>query len=117
MLRIGRTGRCGKTGLATTYINKNQDESILLDLKHLLREGNQTIPPFLSVIKDTEDYTESKIECSFCGGLGHRMNNCHKIHLQKIKLSSSAGHNVHSSHGDILSGSRYANTHGYGSEI
>lgn len=22
--RIGRTGRCGKTGIATTFINKNQ---------------------------------------------------------------------------------------------
>jgi hypothetical protein len=22
--RIGRTGRCGKTGVATTFINKNQ---------------------------------------------------------------------------------------------
>ena len=25
--RIGRTGRCGKTGVATTFINKNQSES------------------------------------------------------------------------------------------
>ena len=37
MHRIGRTGRCGKTGIATTFINKNQSESILLDLKHLLK--------------------------------------------------------------------------------
>ena len=34
--RIGRTGRCGKTGVATTFINKDVDESSLLDLKHLL---------------------------------------------------------------------------------
>lgn len=27
--RIGRTGRCGKTGVATTFINKSQDETIL----------------------------------------------------------------------------------------
>ena len=31
--RIGRTGRCGKTGVATTFINKNQSETTLLDLK------------------------------------------------------------------------------------
>ena len=37
--RIGRTGRCGKTGIATTFINKKQNESILLDLKHLLKEA------------------------------------------------------------------------------
>lgn len=47
--RIGRTGRCGKTGIATTFINKNQSESILLDLKHLLQEAKQRIPPVLTV--------------------------------------------------------------------
>ena len=47
--RIGRTGRCGKTGIATTFINKNQSESILLDLKHLLKEAKQRIPPVLMV--------------------------------------------------------------------
>ena len=36
--RIGRTGRCGKTGVATTFINKDVEESALLDLKHLLIE-------------------------------------------------------------------------------
>lgn len=45
--RIGRTGRCGKTGIATTFINKNQSESILLDLKHLLKEARQRVPPVL----------------------------------------------------------------------
>lgn len=30
-------GRKGKTGIATTFINKNQSEQILLDLKHLLK--------------------------------------------------------------------------------
>ncbi len=47
--RIGRTGRCGKTGIATTFINKNQSESILLDLKHLLKEARQRVPPVLQV--------------------------------------------------------------------
>ena len=47
--RIGRTGRCGKTGIATSFINKNQSESILLDLKHLLKEAKQRIPPVLLV--------------------------------------------------------------------
>jgi len=47
--RIGRTGRSGKTGIATTFINKNQKELILLDLKHLLKEAKQRIPPVLAV--------------------------------------------------------------------
>ena len=37
--RIGRTGRCGKTGVATTFINKTVEPSALLDLKHLLVEA------------------------------------------------------------------------------
>ncbi len=47
--RIGRTGRCGKTGIATTFVNKNQSDSILLDLKHLLQEAKQRVPPCLMV--------------------------------------------------------------------
>ena len=39
--RIGRGGRCGKAGIATTFINKNQSETTLLDLKHLLQEAKQ----------------------------------------------------------------------------
>ncbi|CAI8024066.1 Probable ATP-dependent RNA helicase DDX41 [Geodia barretti] len=45
--RIGRTGRCGKTGIATTFVNKLCEESVLRDLKALLIEGNQKVPPFL----------------------------------------------------------------------
>ena len=48
-------GRRGKTGLATTLINKNQSESILLDLKHLLREAKQRIPPVLQALEDPMD--------------------------------------------------------------
>ena len=48
--RIGRTGRSGKTGVATTFVNTRQcEESILLDLKHLLREAKQRVPQFLLV--------------------------------------------------------------------
>jgi Helicase conserved C-terminal domain len=50
--RIGRTGRCGKTGIATTFINKNQSDTILLDLKHLLREAKQRVPPVLQALYD-----------------------------------------------------------------
>jgi len=52
--RIGRTGRCGKTGVATTFINKNQSEAILLDLKHLLIEAKQKVPPVLAAIEEPE---------------------------------------------------------------
>ena len=42
MHRIGRTGRCGKTGVATTFINRDCMETTLLDLKHLLIEVGTT---------------------------------------------------------------------------
>ena len=84
VLRIGRTGRWGKLGLATTYVNRNQDEAILLDLKHLLVEAGQKIPSFLSSIHE-EDPSFSTQECSFCGGLGHKLNQCHKLENQRIK--------------------------------
>ena len=38
---IGRTGRSGKTGLATTFVNMNTSEQTLLDLKYLLMEAKQ----------------------------------------------------------------------------
>ncbi len=80
--RIGRTGRCGKTGVATTFINKDVDESALLDLKHLLIEAKQRVPPVLQALEDPD---EEIIDmggvkgCAFCGGLGHRITNCPKL--------------------------------------
>ena len=72
---MGRTGRCGKTGVATTFINKscskravscrkrfllcalfaNEGESTLIDLKHLLVEAKQRIPPVLAALKSQND--------------------------------------------------------------
>jgi hypothetical protein len=49
--RIGRTGRCGKTGVATTFINKTVEETSLLDLKALLIEAKQRVPPVLQAIQ------------------------------------------------------------------
>lgn len=64
MHRIGRTGRSGKTGLATTFINKTNDESVLLDLKHLLIEAKQKVPPFLAQLQsDNEKYLDLGGNC------------------------------------------------------
>jgi ATP-dependent RNA helicase DDX41 len=97
--RIGRTGRSGKTGVATTFINKSQSEAILLDLKHLLIEAKQHVPPVLLAI---EDDSEALLEvdeikgCAFCGGLGHRIANCDKLDAHKRKQQSGRS--------DMLSG-------------
>lgn len=53
--RIGRTGRSGKTGVATTFVNKSVSEGLLLDLKHLLVEAKQRIPPVLLALEDPSE--------------------------------------------------------------
>ncbi|XP_077992382.1 putative ATP-dependent RNA helicase DDX41 [Glandiceps talaboti] len=92
--RIGRTGRCGKTGIATTFINKACDESVLLDLKHLLLEASQKVPPVLQALQgDNEEYLTLGEErgCSFCGGLGHRITECPKLEAMQTKQASNIG--------------------------
>jgi len=78
--RIGRTGRCGKTGIATTFINKSQSETTLMDLKHLLREARQRIPPVLALLEDPAEVAGPGGKgCAYCGGLGHRITECPKL--------------------------------------
>ncbi|PIA59998.1 hypothetical protein AQUCO_00400704v1 [Aquilegia coerulea] len=45
--RIGRTGRAGKTGLATAFFNEN-NSSIARSLADLMQESNQEVPAWLS---------------------------------------------------------------------
>ena len=58
--RIGRTGRGSATGTATTMINNKVEENVLADLKHLLLEAKQKIPPFLASI-----VTEAEVSFNF----------------------------------------------------
>merc|ERR1712154_366175 len=80
--RIGRTGRCGKTGVATTFININVPEITLYDLLGLLIEAKQKIPPILQSIRGDEggqngegtfEEVDGTVGCHYCGGLGHRI--------------------------------------------
>jgi ATP-dependent RNA helicase DDX41 len=106
--RIGRTGRCGKTGVATSFVNRECSESFLLDIKHLLIEAKQKGPPVLLKLHDpTERRAATGVgvgggggsgaaatgdasgpdrggdpatrACQYCGGLGHRVIDCHKL--------------------------------------
>ncbi|XP_062019095.1 DEAD-box ATP-dependent RNA helicase 21 [Rosa rugosa] len=45
--RIGRTGRAGKTGLATTFLTM-QDTGVFYDLKKMLIQSNSSVPPELA---------------------------------------------------------------------
>ncbi|CAN7999859.1 unnamed protein product [Ixodes pacificus] len=92
--RIGRTGRSGRMGIATTFINKACDESVLLDMKHLLLEAKQKVPPFLLALQsENEKYLELGEErgCSYCGGLGHRITDCPKLEAMQSKQASNIG--------------------------
>ena len=78
--QIGRTGRSGKTGLATTFVNMNTAEQTLLDLKYLLMEAKQRIPPFLAAIEDPRAAAGGALQgCPICGGLGHGIKDCPKL--------------------------------------
>lgn len=99
--QIGRTGRSGKTGIATTFVNMNTPEQTLLDLKYLLMEAAQKyvliisdrvlritytrrchrVPPFLQTIEDPRAAQGGSLKgCPVCGGefhfLSSRSSNC-----------------------------------------
>lgn len=93
--RIGRTGRSSKKGVATTFINKNCDESVLLDLKHLLVEAKQKLPPVLVALQSDTPYLNMGDQqgCSYCGGLGHRITECPKLEAVQNKQATNIGKN------------------------
>jgi len=78
--QIGRTGRSGKTGIATAFVNMNTAEQTLLDLKYLLMEAGQKVPPFLQSVEDPQAAQGGSLKgCPVCGGLGHGISNCPKL--------------------------------------
>ncbi|KAI0085390.1 P-loop containing nucleoside triphosphate hydrolase protein [Irpex rosettiformis] len=91
--QIGRTGRSGKTGIATTFVNMNTPEQTLLDLKYLLMEAGQKVPLFLMSIEDPRAAQGASLKgCPVCGGLGHGISNCPKLEdAQRRQMASHRG--------------------------
>ncbi|GAA5838362.1 hypothetical protein JCM11251_004915 [Rhodosporidiobolus azoricus] len=88
--QIGRTGRSGKTGIATTFVNMQTAEQTLLDLKYLLMEAKQKVPPFLMSIEDPNIGADGKpVGCTNCGGLGHSIKNCPKLEENQRRTMAS----------------------------
>jgi len=98
--RIGRTGRGANKGLATTFINRDSCEVTLRDLKALLIEAGQRIPPILQSLYD-KDITMETLSmtgqkgCIYCGGLGHRIVDCLKMKADKKNELQSSGGNIY----------------------
>ncbi|CCA72383.1 probable DEAD-box ATP-dependent RNA helicase 35 [Serendipita indica DSM 11827] len=91
--QIGRTGRSGKTGIATTFVNMNTPEQTLLDLKYLLMEAGQKVPAFLQSVEDPRVAQGGVLKsCPVCGGLGHGIANCPK--LEDTHRRTMASHRI-----------------------
>ncbi len=46
--RIGRTGRVGNTGKATSFFDPGQDGALAGDLKKILADAQQEVPDFIA---------------------------------------------------------------------
>lgn len=57
--RIGRTGRAGNTGTATSFFNRN-NKNVVRDLIEILKEANQEVPSFLDTVQREAAYGKSK---------------------------------------------------------
>lgn len=94
--QIGRTGRSGKRGTATTFVNRSVPDQTLLDLKYLLIEAGQTVPPFLNEIDDPHaalvSTGASTQGCSYCGGLGHSIRDCPKLEGTQRRQTANFSH-------------------------
>lgn len=80
--------------MATTFINKKADVSVLMDLRHLLIEAGQELPQFLKELTGEQDQTtcdvvEGDEGCAYCSGLGHRITNCPKLESVRNKTTNS----------------------------
>lgn len=57
--RIGRTGRAGNVGLATSFFNTSQNSNIAKDLAETLVETNQEVPGFLLPFLRSKGFSSS----------------------------------------------------------
>lgn len=83
--RICRAGR-EESGLATTLISSLQDRGVLLELKSLLEEAGQPVPPQLMEIREIgeEQQVRNTGECAYCGLNGHRKAGCALLQIDTL---------------------------------
>ncbi|KCV71218.1 hypothetical protein H696_02169 [Fonticula alba] len=113
--RIGRTGRGGNSGVASTFINDECDRNVLADLSVLLYQAKQPgnlyldqicmelgidVPRVVAEMESADaagdasgadgDLLGRGGGCVFCGGRGHTANNCPKMLKEARRVMASA---------------------------
>lgn len=90
--RIGRTGRGDQTGTATTFVSSLDSPTLIADLMQLMLEAKQTIPETLyEIVPDLTSSGLASVEvggvkgCAYCGGFGHRVDECPTLESEKMK--------------------------------
>ncbi|KAJ4953845.1 hypothetical protein NE237_030677 [Protea cynaroides] len=111
--RIGRTGRAGKSGIATAFFNEG-NQPLSKALSELMREANQEVPEWLTKYAGRSLY-------SGASGRGRKYGGARFGGHDYRREASSRGGNYHSSTYGTSSGvapasSYTASAHGYGFE-
>lgn len=110
--RIGRTGRAGNTGVATSFFNRG-NRNIVRDLHDILKEANQEIPQFLDTIKRESSYGSRGKPRG--GGRGNSTRDFRKYNGGLDKYSNNVNHDRQSGYGN--GGGYYGNQGGYQSSF
>lgn len=100
--RIGRTGRAGKSGLATAFFNEN-NSSMARSLAELMQESNQEVPAWLSRYAARPSYGGS-------GGRNRRSGGGSRFGGRDFRRDSSSGRGG----GDYYGGGSSGGAGGYG---
>uniref|UniRef100_A0A2C9JZ64 RNA helicase n=1 Tax=Biomphalaria glabrata TaxID=6526 RepID=A0A2C9JZ64_BIOGL len=86
--RIGRTGRKGQRGVATTFVNKSVGNVVLF--------SSATSASVFTARR--HDSLSCEVGCSYCGGLGHRIADCPKLQAMQTKQAQGIGRKDYLAH-------------------
>lgn len=117
--RIGRTGRAGNTGVATSFFNRG-NRNIVRELYDILKEANQDVPQFLDTIKREAGYGKSKPRG---GGRTSQTRDFRKQNGGLDKYSGNVNHDrgyggsSYGNGGNSYGGGSYGNQGGYQSSF
>ncbi|PVZ99986.1 hypothetical protein BB558_003971 [Smittium angustum] len=110
--RIGRTGRAGNVGIATSFFNR-ANRNIVRGLVDLLKEANQEVPGWLNiVVRETQGFGTSRGRGRGRGGYGGGHGS--RDFRDSRGNSGSSNRNTSRSQGGGGSFNRSNNSHGYG---